>query len=310
MNIVNNANRDVFVGEIAKALAYETNEHEISLFGFAYLEKGSIQYFFTENETNAFHMQQVKIEKNICTTPIEMITRRTTIAPCAEDEVKSQLQKILQQKYSEDFFRFLALLNASEANNQAQPLLEKYLNNFTSETDDVLRQANYNLITLAHCAKHINELSYVELIKKSQFIKEETAQTQTASNVRVLAGIAYFQLDQTIAYYCNAYLPNVYKQKIALEKKNYIVSPVLHISYDLSNIKNHSMKDLKENFMSALRQTINFEYMKIVREIKTFPSATNSLLFHENLNKVKLQLTDDSLDAINIYSKLWNITRE
>jgi len=70
------------------------------------------------------------------------------------------------------------------------------------------------------------------------------------------------------------------------------------------------MKDLKENFMSVLKQTINLSYMTMVRNLIMLPSAIDPLLFQNHLNEIKSQLTDHALDAIKTYSKLWNIPKE
>ena len=306
MSILNNYTRDVFVGEFAKNRIQE----EISLFGFAYSENEMIRYYSTENETDCYLIRQNKFENNLCVTPIEMITSKTSGNVSAKKQAEDDLIELLGKKYPENYFCFLSYFIASKTDNQAPNFLNEYVNSFRTETSSVQQQANYNLITLAYCAKRINEDSYEKLVKKSQFTENELAQTHKISNSKVLAGIGYFQPDQTIAYYCNAYLPNVYKQKIALEKKNYVVSPILQISCDLSAAQNHSMKDLKDNFMSILKQTINPSYMAMVRNLIMLPPAIDPLLFGKHLNEIKPQLTDHALDAINTYSKLWNIARE
>lgn len=306
MSILNNYTRDVFVGEFAKNRIQEA----ISLFGFAYSENESIRYYFTENETDCYLMRQNKFANNLCVTPIEMITGKTSDKVAAKKQIENDFMEMLGRKYPENYFRFLNYFIVSKADNQAQPLLNEYVNSLRTETSRVQQQANYHLITLANCTKRLNERSYSDLIKKSNYDNNEISKTHMTPNAKILAGIGYFQPDQTITYYCNAYLPNVYKQKFELEKKNHVVSPILQISGDLSYANNPSMIDLKENFMTILKQTIDLRYMAIVRNLLLLPPAIDPFLFQNHLNEIRSQLTDHALDAIKTYSKLWNISRE
>lgn len=301
MSLVNNANRDVFVGEIANNL---TKEKDIALFGFAYYEKGNIQYYFSTDETNAFVIQQHKITRKIICTPIEMITQKSSTL--TQNQIECQLQDILQQKYPKDYFPFLTYFNDLESNNLAEPILVKYLNSFTNETNINLQQSNYNLVNFAYYSKQLNKSSYFKLLEKTHSIEIDELQIINRLDYRHLAGIGYFLPNKIPAYYSNAYLPNVFKKRAQLEKENYIVSSIFRKNYDLSDIKNNSIKDVKEDFTRILEQTINSNYMAVIQELKSLSPAIGHLLFHNRLNKIKSNLTEDALQAIETYERMWN----
>ncbi|WP_425804297.1 hypothetical protein ACHOLT_19950 [Desulfitobacterium sp. Sab5] len=301
MSLVNNANRDVFVGEIANNL---TKEKEIALFGFAYYEKGNIQYYFSTDETNAFVMQHHKITGKIICTPIKMITQKSSIL--TQSQIECQLQDILQQKYPKDYFSFLTYFNDLESNNLAEPILVKYFNSFTHETNMDLQQSNYNLVNFAYYSKQLNKSSYFKLLEKTRSIEIDELQIINRLDYRHLAGIGYFLPNEIPVYYSNAYLPNVFKKRAQLEKENYIISSIFRKSYDLADIKNNSIKEVKKDFTRILEQTINSNYMAVIQELKSLSPVISHLLFHNRLNKMKLNLTEDALQAIETYARMWN----
>lgn len=301
MSLVNNANRDVFVGEIANNLK---EEKEITLFGFGYYEKGNIQYFFSADETNIFWVHQNKMIKRIICTPIEMITQKSSTH--TQGQIESKLEDILSYKYSKNYFLFLTYFNDLESNDSSQPILENYLNTFSNETENSLQQANYNLISLAYYSKQLNETSYNKLLKKIYYVETDELKNIHRLDFRHFVGIGYFLPNKAIAFYSNAYLPNVIKKKNELENENHIVSPIFQKSYDLSDIKNNSIKMVKEDFTRILEQTINSNYLAVIQELKSLSPAIKNNLFTTQLNKIKSNLTEDSLKAITLYANIWS----
>ncbi|MEL7564179.1 MAG: hypothetical protein AAGU27_04785 [Dehalobacterium sp.] len=307
MNVVNSVNRDVFVGEVAKDL-YDLEE--ITLFGFAYWENGKIQYYFSENEAGAFTVQQNEHAKSSIMTPIEKISLRSAVIPATKAILISELQEILQQKYSEDYFLFLAYFNALASFNQAQLLIEEYLGSFSGGEPDAVRQAGYNLVNLAYYAKKLDKPTYLKFIKLIDYHAHESIQSSETAKFRQMSGIGYIQPSQTVAYYCNAYLPNVFKQKVLLEKRNCIVSPIFHLNDNLLNAKNSSPKKIKEDFYKVLTQTIDGKYMNTLQKLNALASTINHSLFYCKLDKIKSSLTYDALNAVDEYAKLWGISKE
>ena len=303
MNLVNNANRDVFIGEIAKCIA---REEEITIFGFAYLDNGTMQYCYTENEAEAFQIHHEKI--TLCPTPIESLTQRIEVTSVVKEQTKAHMQKILLQNYPEDYFLFLAHFNNLEPANQALPLLENYFDSFDLELTVDRQQANFNLVNFAYQAKQLNEHSYFELIKKSRYNKNTPLHKHVASGISTFMGIGYFQADRPITYYCNGYLPNVSKQKFSLEKCGYVVSPTLRKSYLPSDTTNFSMKDRKEDFTNILKQNLDRTYMQQVRDLKALPPAINQPSFYNRLAKTKLP--PHAIKAIKGYAIMWNMSTE
>ena len=122
-----------------------------------------------------------------------------------------------------------------------------------------------------------------------------------------MAGMGYIRPNQTVMYYFNAYLPNVYKQMIRLEQETRIISPVLYKGYNLSEIP--SIKDIKEDFLNILETTIDSEYLNTLNKLRSIPSPIEPIFFRDYINCIKDTLSENALKAIDNYSVLWNIPK-
>ena len=271
------------------------------------MDNYDIHYFCTENEEEAFLKRQELIEKNYLTSWVEAVNEKNATDPTAKSQILSQLKDILQQKYPEAYFQFLAHFNATEPNDLARPLLDEYLSEFSDTLNMCKIIANSKLINLAYSAKLLNIKSYNALIQQCHYIKQNTLNYHTHPNLRYLAGIGYIDPNQTIMYYFNAYLPNVINQIIRLEKETRIISPVLYKSHNLFEIT--SIKDTREDFSNILREAIDFEYLNMVKKLRLIPSAINPLFFRDHLISIKDTLSENALKAIDNYSVLWNIPK-
>ncbi|SHN53281.1 hypothetical protein [Desulfitobacterium chlororespirans] len=301
MSIVNNANRDVFVGEMANNVL---NEKDGTLFGFAYLENAAVHYYAAASEAPAFLLQLSKMTEKVICTPIATITQKSlTIHP--ENQAASPLQDILQQNYPESYFAFLTYFNEAASHNSAEPILKRYLTAFPPKTARSLSQANYALVNFAYCSKRLHRAGYLELLQRIPYSPPTGLPALDRFDFQPLWGIGYFLPDHTLAYYSNAYLPNVLKKKFSLETERLIVSPVFSQSYALSEPSSPSIKGRHDHFRNLLKETLSLNYMLTLQELKRLPSPINTMAFQKCLSQATPHLTESSLRAIGFYSDMW-----
>jgi hypothetical protein len=300
VNIINDFNRDVFVGELVKNCV---TEESTSFFGFAYCEGGKTDYYITEDETDAYIRWQQKAYSNIATTPIETITRRIIVSTDAKNKAIDHLRTILQTAYPPEYFAIITHCLSKESNDLAALLLEQYTAQIT-EYQPYFGHAHYSLINLAYRAKHLSESFYRELIQKNCIQQEKL---DAVSNEKIYAGIGYYKADQKIAYYINAYLPNVFKRQQLLEENLITVSPIFYKRFANLAENGSTMKNRKDALYTTLLKAIDQDYLRLVQTIQTLTPAVKPCLFRALLSEAKPRLTPQACAALSAYAKLWNI---
>ena len=285
-------------------------EEEITVFGCCYLEGGKVKYRVSSDKAEIYHFLLESSDMGLFPTPVHELTVRQLIPAGSKDEVlyqvKRKLAQNLQVLYPADYFAQMKPFAEQKAGNTAWPLLEQLREDMEGlfEADELQL---YEMLLRQCCQKKLVDDKHKQQawnwLEKNRNQMEDDIVIKE-KNERTFYGILYLNADGTYGSKINLELERVMEEKISLEQKGVLVSPVLHKTFWYS--ESNQLAALRGKFTDWLKALAGTRLKAILEQMQAFAPAIHGANYRQMMEQAE-QLPQDSQTAMQWYGKVWNV---
>ncbi len=285
-------------------------EIEFIMYGCAYLQQGKVHYKVSSQAEDIYQFAEKAAVEEIYTSNVLRHTEKCAVPSGMHDlianDVKKDLARELQKKYSADFFKLLnGLAEQTQSNHAAVMLWDK-----AEQLEGVFSEEKLNafeaLVQYAYRHHGIYANTYQNIM---YWIREERKNMDDVVvskdfYEKTLYGFAY-EKDGKIKYVDNALLAYVYEKAEQLELDGCLTTPILSHTY--WHERPRRISEVVQDFRALLMQKYDAEYIEELRKIRNSEVNTHFEEYTNMLDNIKTTCGDTAWETALRYAYTWGI---
>ena len=303
--------RDMMVAlDVGKKAELGYFDVEILTYGCAFLAKGERNYLLSSDAVNIYDFLENAVLENVYPTFLEESFFKKPLPKGFKDlimlDLKKDMAKLLQSKYSEEFLRDLKLLAEEMVQNTAAVFLDEYMDTLVCTFDRLQFDLFEGALLWAVNHKKLELKDYYLLLGRLQEERSNLSDELRAHDVfnQTFYAAVFEQGDERKFIY-DARKEAVYQKKYALESEGKLVSPVIQevcfYNYE------YRLADARRDFINRLSKTFHDGYWQLLRDIKRLPAKLTAAEFAERADVLSEKYGEQVKKTVKMYACRWDI---
>jgi|GEM_PF-1625315 hypothetical protein len=300
--------RDLFAGVLAGELMDKGYfGQESQYFGCVYRQYSSNQYMISRDENKIYNAAARLFYEGIVISPVFSFSKRWDAAQNpveADKHMTIEIKRQLAHDFPENLLDLLTGLSEITDKNTASILLKSYMASLSIDSDPLKKQGLLGLIKKARVSKILDARGAQQLI--NSFAGYDMPDNIEGPGCN-FSGIAYLDESRCWRLYVNAYMPAVITKKIKIAQNRRNTTPMFTYSYPFNNDCYHNINKIRGEFEETLRQVFDKDYLDVVEQLDSLPSAINESIWKSKLMDIEKDLQPLAKAALNGYMYLWHL---
>lgn len=285
---------------------------EFIMYGCAYFQNGKMYYKVSSQAEDIYRFAENATVENLYTSNVLRHTEKCAVPSGMHDlianDVKKDLARELQKRYSAEFFSELNVLAKYTQSDHAAEILwemaEQLEGVFSEEKID-----QFEMLVQYACRHHSIHFDTYQNIMK--WIAEERKNmddnwVSKSFYEKRIYGFAY-EKDGTIKYVDNVLSSYVYEKAEQLEQNGYLITPILSHTYWYDQPRRTS--EILCDFRALLAEQYDTRYIEKIKKIRDNKTKMNENEFMSLLKTVRNNYGDHAAETVLRYGYTWGILK-
>lgn len=307
-------NKDMIAaGDFESAMKLGCFDKEFTYYGVGYLDaNGEVCYRISAQSGRLYRFVEHSASEELYPTPvIRHMTRRP--APSGHEEkikmeVKRETGRKIRNIYNKKFFTSLKVLSDITPSNQAYTLLKTQQDMLEGLYDATGVQLFAGLVRNAVDCKALTRKAEQEFLTWLQDIEKQMEDDIIAKGQykKVMSGFAYINTHGNLQYFYDAKQEVTYVEREKYNLQRLFTTPIFRKEYSLKEMG--EFPQVRKLFVEEMKQAFSDEYIRLLQQIKGFPSVVPAKLFTEQCENVRKNCAEEAYQTFLSYGYRWNIT--
>ena len=295
--------RDIQVMEdVSKKAALGYFDVEFTMYGCAYLdpEQDKVYYKVSSKSEEIYSFIEESAKEGIYPSKVETMTVKCPVPLGARElianDVKKELAKELQKKYSKEFLAALHQAAEDVCVDTAATLLWKRADELEGVFDEELLNRFEELVEYSYSCLKVSKGSYAALLRWIAAERQSMEDSFVSKDKleKTFYGFGYIE-NGKLKYFTNANRSHVYEKLFSLEQNGVFVLPLYQKTYWYNFSAN--LRDITQRFCDAA-------YLETIHGIKTVSEDTQAV-WGQKLEAIEAAYGEDAMLTVKRYLHRW-----